>query len=115
MDLMASFSSDDSIDVVHLEQMTLGDASLEREILTMFATQATGLINALAVLPANAGDLAHTLKGSARAIGAFHVASAAENFELALRAGGGASEMLTALELTVAQARTAIDARLRRG
>ena len=111
---MPLFSSDDSIDVAHLERMTLGDVSLEREILTMFATQASGLIGSLAGLPPDAGDIVHKLKGSARAIGAFHVADAAEDFERALRNGGGASEALAALQLTVAQARTAIDTRLRR-
>ena len=93
--------------------MTLGDASLEREILTLFGMQAAELIGALGALPVDAADLAHKLKGSARAIGAFQVADAAENFELALRNGGGASETLTALELAVAQARTAIDVLLR--
>ena len=92
--------------------MTLGDASLEREILTLFRTQAAELIGALCALPPNAADLAHKLIGSARAIGAFHVATAAENFELAVRTGGAASETLTTLELAVGQARTAIDAML---
>ena len=69
---------DGPIDIEHLKRMTLGDASLEREVLAMFSAQAVGLIGALATLPADAGALAHTLKGSARAIGAFRVADAAE-------------------------------------
>ncbi len=51
--------------------MTLGDAGLEREVLAMFSAQAVSLVGMLAALPADAGALAHTLKGSARAIGAF--------------------------------------------
>ena len=62
---------DGPIDIEHLQRMTLGDAGLEREVLAMFSAQAARLIGTLAALPADAGALAHTLKGSARAIGAF--------------------------------------------
>src|SRR5271167_3847566 len=78
---------DGPIDNIHLERMTLGDATLEREVLAMFSAQAVGLIDTLAALPANAMALAHTLKGSARAIGAFRVADAAECLETAIRNG----------------------------
>lgn len=104
---------DGPIDIAHLKRMTLGDAGLEREVLAMFAGQAVRLIEALAALPADAAEIAHTLNGSARAIGAFAVAEAAEAFEAALR-DGEASEALAALEHAVAQARGAIDAMLRR-
>jgi HPt (histidine-containing phosphotransfer) domain-containing protein len=104
---------DGPIDVDHLKRMTLGDASLECEVLAMFAGQAARLIDALAGLPPEAAELAHTLKGSARAIGAFHVADAAEALEAAMT-DGEPSEALAALRHAVAQARTAIDAMLRR-
>jgi HPt (histidine-containing phosphotransfer) domain-containing protein len=104
---------DGPIDIAHLKRMTLGDAGLEREVLAMFAGQAVRLIEALAALPADAAELAHTLNGSARAIGAFAVADAAEAFEATLRAGEP-SEALAALRHAVAQARSAIDAMLRR-
>jgi HPt (histidine-containing phosphotransfer) domain-containing protein len=104
---------DGPIDIAHLKRMTLGDAGLEREVLAMFAGQAVRLIEALAVLPADAAEIAHTLNGSARAIGAFAVAEAAEAFEAALR-GGEAAEALAALRDAVGQARGAIDAMLRR-
>lgn len=58
---------DGPIDLDHLQRMTLGDARLEREVLTMFSAQAASLIGSLAALPADAEALAHTLKGSARA------------------------------------------------
>lgn len=112
---MASFSSDDSIDIIHLGQITLGDASLEREVLTLFAAQAAALITALIELPADAPEIVHKLKGSARAVGAVQVADAADNLELALREGFRTSESLMMLEIAVAKARRAIDARLRRG
>src|SRR3569832_2667419 len=57
-------------DIAHLRRMTLGDAALEREVLTMFSAQAARLVKALAALPPDASALAHTLKGSARAVDA---------------------------------------------
>ena len=105
---------DGPIDIAHLKRMTLGDAGLEREVLAMFSGQAVGLIDALAALPADAAELAHTLKGSARAIGAFQVADAAEALEAAMRDGGEPSEAMAALRQAIAQARQTIDAMLRR-
>jgi HPt (histidine-containing phosphotransfer) domain-containing protein len=105
---------DGPIDIEHLQRMTLGDASLEREVLAMFSAQAAGLIGKLAALPADAAALAHTLKGSARAIGAFAVADAAADLEAALQQGGNVSQALTELKARIAQARMAVDAMLRR-
>jgi HPt (histidine-containing phosphotransfer) domain-containing protein len=105
---------DGPIDLEHLGRMTLGDASLEHEVLAMFAAQSVTLIGVLATLPPNAGALAHTLKGSARAIGAFAVADAAERLEAALGNGNDQGRALAGLQDAVAQARTAIDAILRR-
>ena len=102
------------IDIAHLKRMTLGDARLQREVLGMFAGQAVRLIGALAALPAEAAELAHTLNGSARAIGASEVADAAEAFEAVMRDGGEPSEALAALQQAVAEACSAIDAMLRR-
>jgi HPt (histidine-containing phosphotransfer) domain-containing protein len=105
---------DGPIDIAHLKRMTLGDAGLEREVLAMFSGQAARLIGALAALPADAAELAHTLNGSARAIGAFQVADATEAFEAAMRDGGEPSAALAALQQAIAQACSAIDAMLRR-
>jgi HPt (histidine-containing phosphotransfer) domain-containing protein len=104
---------DGPIDVAHLKRMTLGDAGLEQEVLAMFAGQAARLIDALAGLPPEAAELAHTLKGSARAIGAFQVADAAEALEAALKDGEPA-EAMAELSQAIEQARSAIDAMLRR-
>jgi HPt (histidine-containing phosphotransfer) domain-containing protein len=105
---------DGPIDLEHLGRMTLGDASLQHEVLAMFAAQSVTLIGALATLPPDAGALAHKLKGSARAIGAFAVADAAERLEAALGKGNNPAGALAGLQDAVAQARTAIDAILRR-
>ena len=105
---------DGPIDFEHLKRMTLGDASLEQEVLAMFAAQSTKLIGALAALPADAGALAHTLKGSARAIGAFGVGEAAARLEQALGNGSDPSDLLAELAEAIALARTAIEALPRR-
>src|SRR6185369_16342060 len=72
------------IDLDHLRRMTLGDAGLEREVLGMFARQACQLAAAMTTAPPEASAL-HTLKGSARAIGAIRVAEAAAGLEAAIR------------------------------
>ena len=80
-----------AIDVDHLARMTLGDRSLEREVLQLFDRQAEMLLARMRQsAPAVAGAFAHTLKGSSRAIGAWRVALAAEAVELAAAAGNGA-------------------------
>jgi HPt (histidine-containing phosphotransfer) domain-containing protein len=105
---------DGPIDLAHLQRMTLGDISLEREVLAMFAAQAAGLMDNLVKLPPNVAELAHTLKGSARAIGAFRVADAAEWLETAFRDHRDAAQALMALSAAVAEARSAIDRILNR-
>src|SRR6187455_3745743 len=49
---------DGPIDFDHLHRMTLGDDSLKREVLAMFAGQAAELAASLAQLPPNAAILA---------------------------------------------------------
>ena len=105
---------DGPLDFEHLERMTLGDAGLEHEVLAMFAAQSAKLIGTLANLPADAGALAHTLKGSARAIGAFGVADAAARLEAVLAGNDDPSGQLAELGEAVALALTAIEAVLRR-
>jgi HPt (histidine-containing phosphotransfer) domain-containing protein len=105
---------DGPIDLDHLQRMTLGDAGLEREVLAMFSAQSVSLIASLAARSADATTLAHMLKGSARAIGAFRVAEAADSLETGLRNGDDPSLALAEVDDAVAEARAAIDALLRR-
>ena len=71
------------IDLVHLARVTFGERSLEREVLQLFDRQAATLMERIQAAPAeDIPALAHTLKGSARAIGALAVARAAEMVEL---------------------------------
>jgi HPt (histidine-containing phosphotransfer) domain-containing protein len=105
---------DGPIDLAHLARMTLGDAALERQVLGMFASQSASVIEKLAALPAEAGALAHTLKGSARAVGAFRVAECAEALEVAIRQGENCAKCQVELKAAVADALAAIDALLQR-
>jgi HPt (histidine-containing phosphotransfer) domain-containing protein len=99
---------DGPIDIVHLRRMTLGDAALEREVLTMFSDQASRLVKALATLPPDASALAHTLKGSARAVGAFALGDAAAHLETEIRSGRNTADAISGLDDAVAEAECAI-------
>jgi HPt (histidine-containing phosphotransfer) domain-containing protein len=95
-----------AIDVEHLARMTLGERSLEREVLALFDRQAEMLLPRICRGDrALAAASAHTLKGSAVGIGAFGVARAAEAVEQARdQAVATAIERLTAvLEETKAE------------
>lgn len=76
------------IDHVHLARYTLGDRALELEVLGLFAGEAPNtLVRIRAAAASSPFDhkawvaACHTLKGSARAVGAFAVAAAAEQAE----------------------------------
>jgi HPt (histidine-containing phosphotransfer) domain-containing protein len=105
---------DGPIDFEHLERMTLGDAAIEQEVLAMFVAQSARLVGTLAATPADASALAHTLKGSACAIGAFAVADAAARLEAAIARGFDTSAALAELGEAIAQAQATIEAVLRR-
>jgi HPt (histidine-containing phosphotransfer) domain-containing protein len=102
------------IDFEHLKRMTLGDDRLEQEVLAMFSAQSARLLGTLAAMPSDAGALAHTLKGSARAIGAFAVANVVARLEVAIASGSDTSGLLVELGEAVAVARAAIEVLLRR-
>src|SRR5215213_7290738 len=73
-----------AIDLEHLSKMTLAERSLEREVLALFDQQSTMLTGRMrGAAPAVIAASAHTLKGSARGIGAWQVARAAEAVEQA--------------------------------
>lgn len=72
-------SSEAAVDLAHLRRYTGGDRELERQTLTLFVPDALGYVARI-----EAGDVkvaAHTLKGSALAIGAWKLAELAERSE----------------------------------
>lgn len=101
-----------AIDQEHLSQMTLGERDLEGEVLRLFVRQAEMLMARMrAQQPGLARASAHTIKGSARGIGAWRVARAAEAVERANAAELGAA--VDALGAALAEANAAIAALLR--
>jgi HPt (histidine-containing phosphotransfer) domain-containing protein len=72
------------VDLVHLSAQTMGDRSLEAEVLRIFLSQAPTWCLALqrATVQTARKEAAHTLKGSARAIGAFGLAAKAGEAEM---------------------------------
>ncbi len=96
---------------MHLARATDGDESLESELLAMFDRQSAKLVERVRFidLPRRArADIAHRLRGSALAIGAFAVAEAAEAVETAFAGEGEPEAELAALAKAVAEARAAI-------
>ena len=105
---------DTAIDMQHLGRMTLGEPALEIEVLALFAAQSCDLALRLASMPPDAAVLAHTLKGSARAIGAFRVADATLGLEAAMKSGGDVTRAVVRLQSAVEEARLEIDRMLNR-
>ena len=104
--------ADQPIDFVHLFRMTLGDHDLAHEVLALFDRQAGLLIAKMAAVdPSCVGALAHTIKGSARGVGAWPVARAAEAVESAPLAE--LEPAVAALAAAAAEARAAIEDLLR--
>jgi HPt (histidine-containing phosphotransfer) domain-containing protein len=70
------------VDLNHLARQTLGDRSLEQEVLKLFIQQALSARDQLADAPARERlRLAHSLKGSARGVGAFAIADCVAEIE----------------------------------
>jgi hypothetical protein len=105
----------DVIDLAHLTRMTLGEKGLASEVLALFDRQAGMLLaRTKRASPKAAAAFAHTLAGSARGVGAWKVAAAAEGLELAAKDCDpvGVAVSLRALAGAVAEARVAIRKRL---
>ncbi len=99
------------IDHVHLRRYTRNDRALEIEVLQLFAGQAPETMASLvAAQDAKAWHIAaHTLKGSARAVGAWAVATAAEEAEKAGHDNVQRDQMLARIDVLLAEVRGYID------
>ena len=71
------------VDLAHLRRFTLGNRALELEVLQLFAEQAPLTLGQMQVATSAKAwrDAAHTLKGSAAAVGAMAIARAAGEAE----------------------------------
>jgi HPt (histidine-containing phosphotransfer) domain-containing protein len=107
------------IDEIHLGRMTLGDRGLEREILEIFVRQTAIMLGRIVGAgPAFMAATAHTVLGSARGIGAWRVAQAAERLERAAAVASNPKEREEAVEelkVAMLEASAVIGARLTGG
>ncbi len=69
------------LDLEHLSRQTMGDEALSRQVLSIFIDHATRTMPQLEAATDDLARLAHGLKGSAKGIGAWDVAGAAEALE----------------------------------
>jgi HPt (histidine-containing phosphotransfer) domain-containing protein len=99
-------SSSRPVDLVHLSRYTLGDRALEREVLELFCAQSSIYLERLRAAGSDKEwkDAAHSLKGSASAIGAWRVASACERAETFLGDTEGRVPHLRELEVSLQEA-----------
>jgi HPt (histidine-containing phosphotransfer) domain-containing protein len=97
-----SIVPDDTLDRAHLFRMTLGDHSLEGEVLRLFDRQCRMLLARMAAAqPACVKALAHTIDGSARGVGAFRVSHAARNLQQIVDSGEDMRSAIGALEAAI--------------
>jgi len=94
-----------AVDLTHLARYTGGDEAINAEVLRLFDTQTSELVDRLqAILDARDTkswkEVTHTLKGAARGIGAFKMADAAAFAEPIdpVRDRGNASLAIVALK-----------------
>jgi hypothetical protein len=95
--------------------MTLGDRSLEQEVLQLFDQQAGMLLDRMtSEAPRTVAALAHVMIGSARGIGAWKVATAAEAVQCDASKPGPTTltSAMNRLSAAVAEAQSAIAERL---
>jgi HPt (histidine-containing phosphotransfer) domain-containing protein len=98
-----------AIDHAHLRRYTMGDLQLENEVLALFASELPRTLASLQTA-ATAKDwkiAAHTLKGSARTVGAWRVAAAAVDAERAIEGltdPAGRTAVVAACERAVREA-----------
>lgn len=99
------------IDLVHLSRQTAGDRDVEREVLAIFRRQTRLFLIRLegTTDPKGRAEIAHALIGSARGVGAWRVAAAAEQLEKAAKAAGSTGTALELVAETVAEATSEID------
>jgi HPt (histidine-containing phosphotransfer) domain-containing protein len=97
------------VDFAYLEAFAAGDRAVVREVLVLFREQAQAWAPGLTAAGPDWRDLAHTIKGAGRGVGAFALGDACARAE-----AEGEGE-LPAVQAALADAVAAIDAYLARG
>jgi HPt (histidine-containing phosphotransfer) domain-containing protein len=109
-----------AVDLEHLARYTGGDRAIDAEILTLFDNQLREMMTRLSGLADGADwkswrEIAHTLKGAARGVGAFAVADNAASLESVSGDPQAASAALEQLKISVAAAQEFIATFLKSG
>ena len=99
------------LDLVHLSKYTLGNRALEIELLGLFRAQAGIYIERIesAVTAIDRKNATHSLKGSAKGLGAWPLAALAEEAEWMAVDGEGRDDILARLRDAVASVNNFID------
>jgi HPt (histidine-containing phosphotransfer) domain-containing protein len=109
----SDYVAETPLDLCHLERNTLGNAEVAREVLTLFERQASRVIREIECASSRTrlAALAHSLKGSARGVGASKVAAASEDLERAaeVRDSHALKQTIATLAAALEEARRAID------
>lgn len=102
----APLRNEQMIDLVYLSKQSLGDRSLELEILKLFAGQSSLYVDRLRAAKTRSEKrmAAHTILGSARGIGAWQVARLAEP----MHNGVGSDDQINSLAEAVLRTNTYI-------
>lgn len=98
------------LDLTHLRRFTVGNKALEREVLELFSAQAPKTLHAMQCASTEKAwrDAAHTLKGSAFAVGANEIARTAAEAELARGEPQRWSEIIARLDAAIREAQAFI-------
>jgi len=97
---VTSDGTGNAVDFAYLEGFTAGDRQVISEVLALFLQQAEGWVVSLRAADAGWRDVAHTIKGSARGIGANALADACARAEA--EGEGGLPAVREALARTTA-------------
>src|ERR1700738_3043698 len=104
----------EKIELMARRKMIQAEGESESEVLALFDRQAAGLVSRMrSAPPGSVTSVAHTLKGSARGVGAWRVAAAAEAVEVAASGDGDLSAAITRLAAGAEEARAVIAELLR--
>lgn len=110
--------AEEPLDRAHLARYTLGARALEREVLQLFCAQSKVYLAQLRAAASDKEwrDAAHSLRGSARAVGAWRAAAAAARAEALAGASSAQAharaQRLSEIESTLREAETLIEALL---
>ncbi|MDE2266391.1 MAG: Hpt domain-containing protein [Alphaproteobacteria bacterium] len=109
-----------AVDLAHLARYTGGDDAINAEVLRLFDTQTSEIVDRLqAILDARDAkswrEATHTLKGAARGVGAFMLADAAAFAEPIdpVKDRGNASIAINALKMTASSVQSFIKSYLK--